>query len=367
MLFQAFTFVFSLTFPLALNAFLAVSPAIAHLSAYLPAPSGMHSGNVVAVVPEEDDAPDVSPSFLESFERVIRDELRASERYQQAAVGSIPSSVVPESSIEKALVNVFCTAHERDTIRTITGSGVFIDPQGVILTNAHIAQFLLLSEGEESTARCVIRQDSPAISKYEAELLYISPTWIKKNAHQLSSANPSGTGEHDFALLYVTSAFEGEAPETFPFLAPDPALDFFTTMDVHAAGYPAEALTSDNIHAPLVPAIATTTVSTLFTFGSKNVDLVTLAPSTVGRQGSSGGPIVDERDMVVGMIATRGNAEREGAQSLRALTIGYIDRTLSEETGLDLAHTVTGDVGLRAQVFRETLAPHLRDLLLAVP
>jgi hypothetical protein len=309
-------------------------------------------------------------SIFSSFDDIVREELHADARYQQASVGgAVPSEASATSTpIEDALVNVFCTARGEHSVRTITGSGVFIDERGIILTNAHIAQFLLLPKDDPQVAtRCVIRQGSPAISKYEAELLYISPAWIEKNASQLSLDHPLGTGEDDFALLSVTDAFEGDVPERFPALSPATSTDLYTAMAVAAAGYPADLLTPDNVQAPLVPIVATTTVSTLFTFDEKEIDLLTIAPSNVGRQGSSGGPVVDEDGAVIGLIATRGNSAEEGAQSLRALTLSYIDRILYRETGLDLAHTLAGDIGLRARVFRETIAPHLRELLLGLP
>lgn len=319
----------------------------------------------VATLPGQDS---VTPSVFEAFDDIIRTQLRADARYQQAtALGALATSSPPASaSVEAALVNILCTARTGENVRTITGSGAFVDDRGIILTNAHIAQFLLLTEDTaDITPRCVIRQGSPALSKYEADILYISLAWITNNAHQLSDPKPSGTGEHDFALLYITEAFEGALPETFPALTLMAQADVFDHMEVRAAGYPAEILTPDDSRAPLVPSIATTSITHLFTFGSGEIDLVAIAPSVVGKPGSSGGPVVDERGAMVGLITTRGNPQGEGTQSLRALTLLYVNRILTEETGLDLAHTLSGDIRLRAQTFRETIAPHLRSLLLS--
>ena len=311
-----------------------------------------------------------SPSvpILDSFDEIVRNKLHTDTRYQQASVTETLSHAGEKRAttpVEDAIVNIFCTAHTSESVRTVTGSGVFIDNQGIILTSAHVAQFLLLPKDDPQIAtRCVIRQGSPAISKYEAELLYISPAWIERNASQLSLDHPSGTGQDDFALLYVTDAFEGNVPDRFPALQPATSTDLYITMVVEAAGYPADRLTSENVQAPLVPTVATTTVSTLFTFAGKEIDLFAIAPSNVGREGSSGGPILDEDGTVIGLIATRGKNDKDGVQSLRAITLSYIDRILREETGLDLAQTLTGEIGLRAQIFRETIAPHLRELLL---
>ena len=114
---------------------------------------------------------------------------------------------------------------------------------------------------------------------------------------------------------------------------------------------------------PSAAAVANTRIIRLFTFDGKGIDLIALAPSAVGERGASGGPVVNEAGALIGLIATRGNAAREGARSLRALTLSYIDRALLQESGLGLARTLTGDLALRAQAFRETVAPRLRILL----
>lgn len=342
---------------------LALSSLVPHLLDYIP---GLKDhGATVIVTPDQPSS--VSPLF-DAFTDAIRTRLRTDERYQQAAVAgafeTTPSETPNTVPIEAALVNIFCTARIQTALRTITGSGVFIDAQGVILTNAHIAQFLLLAGEDAQTTKCIIRQGSPALSKYEVGLLYISPAWITKNAQQFSADQPSGTGEYDFALLYVTKALERDLPESFPALVPASTTAMFSSMAVRAAGYPAEILKEENVRAPLVPLVATSSITRLFTFGSGEIDLVAIAPSTIGQQGSSGGPIVSEEGKVVGIIATRGNTTQEGIQSLRALTLSYIDRTLKDETGLDLAHTLAGDIPLRALVFHDTLAPYLRTILL---
>lgn len=312
------------------------------------------------------EAPTSSVSPLLGINTLITEQLRRDSRYQQAATieGIDATSSTPTVSIEDALVNIFCTAHTGKKVRATTGSGVFIDSNGVILTNAHVAQFLLLAGTVEDTdTTCTIRQGNPAVSKYEASLLYISPTWIEQNAHQLYADKPSGTGERDFALLYVTKSLTDDMPQSFPALPPLVLDEAFDPTTVRVAGYPAEMLTERDAHGALIPAIATTSITRLFTFSSGSIDLVGIAPSDVGQQGSSGGPIVSDEGAVVGLIVTRGNPELEGIKSLRALTLPYIDRTLKTETGLDLTHTLSGDIPLRAQTFKDTIAPHLREFL----
>lgn len=299
------------------------------------------------------------PALLAELDTIVSMQLRMDERYQQAAVLTASSTPAATSPIEEALVNIHCTARIDDALRTTTGSGVLIDPKGVILTNAHVAQFLLLSD---ETTRCTVRQGNPAAARYVAELLYLSPTWVIENAAQLHETTPEGTGERDFALLLITEGLTEDLPDSFPALALATPTYTFDATSVRAGGYPAplEGTTDMN---ELVPVIASTSIAHLFTFNNGRVDLVSIASSDVGRNGASGGPIVDTDGTVIGLIVTRGNPETDGEQSLRALTIPYIDRTLSVETGLSLAETLAGDLSLRAEVFRETLLPPLRTYL----
>lgn len=292
-------------------------------------------------------------------------------KYQQATIAAIPTttaeSVPPQTyAIADAVVNIYCAIRTKDAVRVTTGSGVFISPKGVVLTNAHVAQFLLLEEPESGVnAKCTLRMGNPAKELYVAELLYIPPVWVNNNAKQLTAEHPSGTGESDFALLYVTGSLLGSLPLEFPFLQPD--ITLLNNADkknpVIAGGYPAEILRTDGPRTKLVSVIATTTMTNYYTYGGKHADLMTLAPSTVGERGSSGGPVTRITGKLIGMIATRGDTEKDGERSLRALTLSYIDREIKSETGFNLSDTMSGDLAFRSKVFKNALAPFLSQLV----
>ncbi len=319
---------------------------------------------------KEEVPPEVVPTKLPSHYEIggpIPRILLENIEYQQAAVAGAGSSREEKriaANVSDALVNIFCTYREGDRIRATTGSGVFIDSRGVILTNAHVAQFLLLTESR-TDATCTIRQGDPAVEKYTADLLYISPAWVLENAKLVDDAAPTGTGERDYALLYVTGAIESDRPDEFP------ALAFNTTLLKHdvvgnkvlAAGYPAEIFKTEGPRAHLVPKVATTTVTELFTFGSKEADLMAISDSAVGEQGVSGGPVLHTNGTIMGLIVTRGNAEKNGTRSLRALTIPYINQTILEETGFDLRTTLEGNIARRSGIFKKALASFLSSLL----
>lgn len=297
----------------------------------------------------------------------IPDILRRSTAFQQAAVqDALSASTYTKDPIE-AIVNIYCTFVTPEYIRTTTGTGFFVHSDGVILTNAHVAQFLLLGETELlGKAECQIRQGNPAHIAYAARLLYIPPSWVEENAAVIDAAVPTGTGERDYALLYVTESMTDEPlPARFPALPVSTELLPLSTRGdtVVAAGYPATDLIENGAATPLLPRQATTSVSELYTFGSNHADVFSIRGSAVGAEGASGGPIVNEAGEVIGMIVTRGDDAADGAGSLRAITTSHIARTIEEETGFSFAKNVSGELNVRAAVFRETLAPFLLTLL----
>ena len=305
------------------------------------------------------------PSFFGSG---LPDVLLRSSEYQQAALGAavgLEGGTTDEPL--SALVNIFCTFTTDDAVRTTTGSGFFIDPDGVIMTNAHIAQFLLLEKtGQFGDAECIVRTSSPASPRYTADLLYISPAWVQQNAAQVRAETPTGTGERDYALMYVSGDVEG-----WPLPAQFPALEFYDDLlpvsvvdsAVTAAGYPATDLLENGPSADLMARKAETSISELYTFGSNYADVISIRGSEVGAEGASGGPIVNEDGEVIGMIATRGDDEVDGDGSLRAITLSHINRTIEEETGFSLSQNLNGDLPYRAKIFADTLTPFLVQIL----
>lgn len=339
---------------------------VAFFSVYLALTNSLADG-IESLFVQNNTAADTSTfAKLSSAYDSIPQILIENAAYQSGNVVSSAKTVPYVTDPLEALVNIFCTYTTDTYRRTTTGTGFFINPDGIILTNAHVAQFLLLATIQGSTD-CTIRTGNPAIPTYKADLLYISPAWIEKNAALIDAENPKGTGERDYALLYVTASVDHKPmPRYFPALAIDTHLLSIRTIGdtVHAAGYPAEELfASGHTETDLLPVKVRTHIAELMTFGSNYADLMTINGSPVGEQGSSGGPVLNTQGNAIGIISTKGDDGQFGDGSLRALTLSYIDRTIQEETGFTLDSYLGANLPDRSKLFKETIEPFLQDML----
>jgi len=270
----------------------------------------------------------------------------------------IPFGVLNATSRE-ALVNVFCNTLAG---APISGSGVIIDPRGIILTNAHVAQFVLLADSGQVNLSCVIRTGSPAFEKWRAEVVYMPLSWARDNADKLRAIQPTGTGERDFALLAIISDIDGKtATGPFNYLSPDTRANILSEADtVLAASYPSGFLGEIATYQSLYPASSITTIEDVFTFTETTVDLVSLGGIILAQTGSSGGAVVNNWGRLAGLIVTARNAETTSERDLRALTMEHIDRVLFAEENTTLEKFLSQSV----PVIMENFAANNREELL---
>jgi S1-C subfamily serine protease len=280
-----------------------------------------------------------------------------------------PYSFAPESSAllnsqaRGALVNILCMSHS-GSLSPISGSGVIIDPRGVILTNAHVAQYVLLSESSRIDLSCVIRTGSPATARWHAEVLYIPPVWVDAHASEINTPHPVGTGEHDYGLLLITDSADGTpVPSSFPALPYDTREAIgFQGDQVLVASYPAEFLGGLAAQSTLFPVSSFTMIGKLLTFSTNAVDLISLGGIIEAQGGSSGGEVVNAWGRLIGLIVTTSEGQTTGERDLHALTLAYINHDLAAQSQFDLPTTLGGDVAAEAQEFNSGTAPRLIQL-----
>jgi S1-C subfamily serine protease len=279
---------------------------------------------------------------------------------------SLPFNFINEET-RKALVNILCTTKFGGSLRPITGSGVIIDERGVILTNAHIAQYLLLKDYQtKDFIDCVVRQGSPARPLYKAELLYISPEWIADNAAGIKLQEPKGTGENDYAFLLITGHVNQEQPlpEIFPFAELNVSDETINIgNNVLLAGYPAGFLGGIAVQKDLYITSTVTQIQDIFTFSENTLDLFSIGGSIVAQQGSSGGAVVSGENKLLGIIVTSSSGNTTQERDLRAITVSHINNSLlaRERYGIDIF--LGGDLGAQADAFNSAVAPGLIKLL----
>jgi hypothetical protein len=266
-----------------------------------------------------------------------------------------------------SLVNILCTTARGGSFRPITGTGVIINEQGVILTNAHVAQYLLLADyALPGEIDCLIRTGSPAQARYRAELIYISSEWIEKNRYNLTEQNPVGTGEHDYAFLQIlrTSDPTGVLPTQFPALELAYEESVLKNDSVLIAAYPAGFLGGIAVQKDLYINSTIAKIGELFTFSSGSIDLFSLGGTIVAQKGASGGAVVHpQTEKLTGIIVTNLEAPTTDARDLRALSLAYIVRTFKEETGISMSD-LFNNTGTFKTNFQRTEAPRLAKILI---
>ncbi len=264
----------------------------------------------------------------------------------------------------QAVVNILCTTGG-DELSPISGTGVIVSPEGLILTNAHVAQYFLLKDYiRKDFVECTIRCGSPAKAKYHAQIAYISPTWVTNNKTLLKSTNPKGTGEHDFAFLKIKDSIDNSPlPTNFPYVQMDLRENVNKNETVLLASYPAGFLGGLLIVQDLNVTSALTTIKEIYTFDETTVDLIAVPGTIVSQKGSSGGAVIDQFGTLIGLISTSSDGETTSDRALDAITIAYINRDFKREMGFNLQQFVAMDINDFAQKFQTTNVPSLTKLI----
>ncbi len=304
-----------------------------------------------------------APPKVEDLKITLNDAIQS---FTDLSSGASTSTLSINDRVRAALVNIICTTEASGPFESISGSGVIIDPRGVILTNAHVAQFFLLRDyPHKNFVQCIIRTGSPAAPMYTAELLFLPPSWINKNASKIVQESPTGSGEKDYALLRITGGVSGniKLPAQFPFVLTSlvsPAVG----DDVLEAGYAAGFLGGITVQNNLFASSAYAKVQQLFTFETNTADLFALGGSIVAQHGSSGGAVTRTDGTLIGVIVTTTDAVDTSSRDLRAVATSYIVRDYESERGKTLEAALSADLGSEADIFARVFAPSERQALI---
>ncbi len=246
---------------------------------------------------------------------------------------------------KNAVINILCRGSGK--FKGGTASGVFVSPSGLILTNAHIAQYMLLEQTTNAPIRCTIRTGSPAEDAYKAQVVYMPPNWVKKHAKQITKTAQLGTGQDDYALLQIIETTDRQKilPKTFSYIPIDAhqlTLEE-STQKVLVRAYPAE-LVGSNIALKALRAISTVTnlqePETFATYTQNKpgtIDLISLGGTIVAQGGSSGGAVINKNAKLIGIIVTSTRKKETKDRDLKAITLSHINQSIKSQTGKSIA------------------------------
>lgn len=243
------------------------------------------------------------------------------------------------------LVNIICTTKE-NLFKPVSGSGVIIDSRGIILTNAHVAQYVLLQD-VGVTIECSVRTGSPARPIGTPRVLFIPDVWIQEHAHEIADQKAQGTGEYDVALLFVEA--ETPLPHT-PIDTTEATIQ--EGVSVLAGSYAAGFTGGILVQRDLFASTAITTIGTLYTFGSGSTDLFSLGGIILAQSGSSGGGVFNQAGSLIGLIVTATDALTTGERDVRALSTVYIRTFLEKHLGMSLYEFLSQDAKEQTTLFQ---------------
>ncbi len=241
------------------------------------------------------------------------------------------------------VVNILCKGSGK--FASSTASGVVISPTGKIITNAHIAQYMLLEQATDATVSCRVRTGGPARDAYKATVLYLPESWVDKNAEQINRHEQMSTGQDDYAILQIIKISDTDSPlpSEFNYLQPDAsALANKQGHSVLVRAYPAEFLGSNITLRSLNPVSTVTTIKEVVTFSDPNdtdiptYDLISLGGTIVAQGGSSGGAVINGSGNLVGLIVTSTRKAETKDRNLKAITLTHINNSIKKNTGKSL-------------------------------
>jgi S1-C subfamily serine protease len=310
--------------PLAVNAPVTESP-VQEMQPMLPA----------EITPLKEEAPVETPPEPEVKDKPVpaepqKAEPPVSESPSPAPVPFYSSQPLTIEEVNQkartALVNILCIG--TPPLKSTSGTGILVSDSGMVLTNAHIGQHVLLADSGAAVS-CTARIGSPATTLLSVNTVYLPPRWASEHANLLLTSGATGTGESDFALLQLEIP-PSEALKSLPLeTREDNPYEGAHTL----AAYPAEFVGTADVQRNLHALSTSVRVRNIYTFSDNVVDVISLGANPLAQQGASGGAVVNTRGYLVGLITTTTIGETTGDRDLRAITIGHIFREL-EKNGI---------------------------------
>ncbi|MEK7554838.1 MAG: serine protease [Patescibacteria group bacterium] len=267
---------------------------------------------------------------------------------------SVPTPDAPFAFDQKwrdAVVNLYCQWPMGGGISS--GSGVVIDPRGIILTSAHVAiDFLYYDTPKTSPSPvdCWVRTGSPSQNIYRAKLMYIPADYIAEDLKGVGRFIPEENivyGKDDYGLLVITKTVDpkGTLPASFPYIPLDARSISIPGSHMYMIGYAASYLGSIAIMKGL-PLMSSPVIldSVEPIKNGSTLDTLIFNGSVAGQHGSSGGAVVRTGGKLIAIPTYfKEEGPTTGESILGAITIDYVNRDMKIDTGVTLEEFIASD------------------------
>lgn len=226
------------------------------------------------------------------------------------------------SRFSKSVIQIFCRGRQE----LFSASGVIINRQGLVMTNAHVAE-IMRKVGEEN---CQARHGNPADPFAKLKVIFTADTAKKINDTQVPQRDIAflkifdATADFSVAEVVLTEAQNGE--------------------NLLTLGYPSEFLAGINteINSNLVFSILRVGGFTDMDNDNTTAEGYVFSGGLALQQGSSGTALFNRQGEVVGLIFATTKAGATADRQGVGLTINYIDRIMRLETGEGLMEYIDG-------------------------
>lgn len=232
--------------------------------------------------------------------------------------------------LDTAVVQIICQLGPN---LFVSGSGVIVSDQGIILTNAHVVK---------DAMDCVFRAENPAASEGKVKVVYVGDT-----ENKISGTN---IPKEDFAFLKITDLTDrSPLKRPFKFLKLNAHFAPQIGDGFYLAAYASELIGKGGIMSG-TQNLVFTTASALDLFATDDAakvpEVIELSGNISTQEGSSGSPIISPRDgSVVALVFGQDKGDDATVDTSKrkefAFLVSYIDSVIRREKGKSLQDFVS--------------------------
>jgi hypothetical protein len=296
---------------------------------------------------------------------IFTDQKNSTETQSNTTKQEDPSPAPAENqmkSLADVIVNIICTEKGDGFTKASTGSGVLISPDGVVVTNAHVAHMFLLEDNGDNVECSIYRENIPTFG-YRADLIYISSDWVMSNRDLIFQENPRGTGEKDYAFLQITA-------NTNPVLGLPTKFSYANIMlnnDIYVkdrkisiGGFPGSPISLFDLTKAGSLKTDNSSIKDVFTINGDTIDIFSTQKTSVAAKGASGGGVFYNNNLI-GLTVTISN-EGNGSK-INAITTTYINSDLRDEAGFSFEDILGPNVSTIRENFQNSTLEELASFI----